>query len=97
MKCVVCGNDAGELHNHCLRCVYKNKIAIAVEPFTETEYGLVKDAEGDDVVTCNEHDEYCSKRYKGRVIDRHPHFICDCGRLGQRMEELDADRIKVPQ
>jgi len=48
----------------------------------------VYDATGSIVLVCDE-DTHCGGVWAEREVNKDPHFICpNCGRLGQRMEEL---------
>lgn len=65
---------------------------VAIEPFSLDGSGFVVDASGSRVLACYDDDADCSRRYAEDVVDTDGHFICACGRLGQRMEEVDSQR-----
>ncbi|MCR9202931.1 MAG: hypothetical protein NXI04_30160 [Planctomycetaceae bacterium] len=53
---------------------------------------FVVDAENSRVLTCFDDGEDCDRRYSEDRVNDDPHFICECGRLGQRMEEISPSR-----
>lgn len=56
-------------------------------PFT-LRNGFVFDADDSRVICCSQ-DDGCPRLWKEEAVDADPHFMCpDCGRLGQRMDEL---------
>ena len=55
---------------------------LAVRPFRATKSGWVYDDAGHAVVYC----DGCGLLYSDAALYADPHFICACGRLGQRME-----------
>ncbi len=66
----------------------------AVPPFHR--HGVyVRDANDNTVIACFADDDggLCSKLYAEEVVDTDPNFVCcECGRLGQRMEEVGHGR-----
>lgn len=64
---------------------------LAIRPFKLGRHGYIIDANGDRVLTCD-NDGKCELLYAESKIDADPHFICECGRLGQRMEEVSITK-----
>ena len=65
----------------------------AVPPFKVGKWGWVYDSTGSVVVVCSWMDsDLCTKLYAEDRINTDGHFICECGRLGQRMEEATPER-----
>lgn len=56
-----------------------------------TRHGRAYDDAGMRLLVCSPARD-CSQVFREREVDADPHFICpECGRLGQRMCELDLD------
>jgi hypothetical protein len=64
----------------------------AVPPFRVGDHGLVYDANGSRVLVCSLDFPGCAKMYAEDRVDSYAWFICECGRLGQRMEEATPSR-----
>lgn len=74
---------------------------LAVEPLRMQD-GLVVDANGSRVLVCFADDDpeliaHCDRKYSEALVDADPHFICPCGRLGQRMEECPPHRCEIAE
>ncbi len=67
----------------------------AIPPFIIGPHGWVYDSTGCVVLACYRDDTICSRRYASNRVAEDPHYICPCGRLGQRMEEVSPDRCGI--
>ena len=56
--------------------------------------GFVVDAEQSRVLACYDDDDadLCPRKHSEDKVNNDPHFMCECGRLGQRMEEVSPAR-----